>query len=201
MVVIVSGRRLIAEAMQQLLLLHRATAMSTVATTGAELQDALRVGAPSVLLVDLDDPGLDNALLTQLVQKAGRAQRIGFYDAFTVPNAQLAFDLGVTVLLPLASPLEQILDSVGAERRASSVTRSVGLTRRELAGLSSLTEREIEVLNCLALGLPVRSIATSLGVTVHTVQTYKRRSFHKLGVQHQAHAVALAVRAGLVRQA
>jgi len=197
-ILVISGRRLIAEALRELLRTQAGVEDCVAACDIESVRDAVRASPPSTFVIDLDDPGCGGRQLTEIIEESPDARRIGVYDVFTSPNAQMAFELGLTVLVPLASRLEHLVESVLADRRHSSATAAVGLTSQELARLNSLTPRELEVLNHIALGRPVKAVAGLLGVTVHTVETHKRRCFAKLGVQQQAHAVALAASAGMI---
>ncbi|MDQ3483806.1 MAG: helix-turn-helix transcriptional regulator [Actinomycetota bacterium] len=197
MVVVVSGRRLIAEALRELLAdrcgHEHCHAVHDDPGLGAV---PLAIGR-SAWLIDLDDPGAGpDAIVATMPPDLVR--RLGFYDTFTAGHADAAFALRLTVLFPLASDLDHIHDAVFGDRQTSSATEARGLTRRELARLAALTPRETEVLRLLAGGLSVSAIARLLGITTHTVDTHKRRTFQKLDVQQQGRAVALAVEAGLV---
>jgi DNA-binding CsgD family transcriptional regulator len=50
----------------------------------------------------------------------------------------------------------------------------------------------------IAKGLATAQVAVSLGITRKSVENHKQRIFAKLGVQSQAHAVAVAVGSGLL---
>lgn len=194
---VVSVRRLIAEAIQELLRAQPGVGNCAVAWDIAGLRALIGAAPPSMFVIDLDEPGCGRRELADALEGAG-ARRIGIYDTFTSPHARMAFDLGITVLLPHSCALDHLVESVLADRRHSSATAAVGLTSQELARLSSLTPRELEVLDHIARGRPVKAVAGLLGITVHTVETHKRRCFAKLGVQQQAHAVALAAGAGMI---
>ncbi len=197
-ILVISGRRLIAEALQELLRAQPGVEGCRAAWNIEDVHGCVRASPPSTFVIDLDEPGCGRSELIEVVNEHPETRRTGFYDAFTAPSAQMAFDLGITVLLSLAATLDQLVESVVADRRHSSATTAVGLTRQELARLNSLTPRELEVLNHIAQGRPVRAVAGLLGITVHTVETHKRRCFAKLGVQQQGHAVALAASAGMI---
>jgi LuxR family transcriptional regulator, regulator of acetate metabolism len=66
------------------------------------------------------------------------------------------------------------------------------------AGLDSLTQREREVLACLATGATNAAIATQLIVSEHTVKSHVEHILEKLGVANRAEAVARA--AGIRRE-
>lgn len=189
---------MIAEALAELLRAQPGVEDCVVAGNVARAGSDVASTRPSTLVIDLDEPGRHRGELVALIEDSPGARRIGVYDTFTSPHAQMAFELGITVLLPLASGLGHLQESVLADRLHSSATAAVGLTSEELARLNSLTPRELEVLDHLARGRPVKAVAGLLGITVHTVETHKRRCFAKLGVQQQTHAVALAASAGMI---
>ena len=195
--VIVSGRPLVAGALRALLADECGHDHCHAVHDERGLLALPPATGPSAWLIDLDEPGIGQAAVAAAVP-ASDARRLGFYDEFTARHADVAFALGLTVLLPLASSLDHLHDAVFGDRPTSSATEATGLTRGELGRLATLTPREIEVLRLLAGGLPVPAVARQLGITAHTVDTHKRRTFEKLDVQQQALAVSLAVQAGLV---
>ena len=64
-----------------------------------------------------------------------------------------------------------------------------------------LSPREVEVLAAIGAGATTRSAAAALQISPKTVEHHKQRIFSKLDVQNQAHAVAVAIRLGLVAPA
>jgi DNA-binding NarL/FixJ family response regulator len=83
------------------------------------------------------------------------------------------------------------------------------LARREQEALAApdlpddryelLTERERHVYQLLAEGNSNKEIASSLGLSLHTVETHRARIMEKLGLHTAAELVLSAVRRGLVR--
>ena len=61
-----------------------------------------------------------------------------------------------------------------------------------------LTEREIQVLELLAEGLPNKAIATRLGVSDQTIKFHVSAIYGKLGAANRTDAVRRAVRRGLI---
>jgi PAS domain S-box-containing protein len=65
-------------------------------------------------------------------------------------------------------------------------------------GQAEITEREREILLLVGEGYENDAIARRLHLSVNTVKTYMQRVLAKLGTHSRAHAVALAIRNGLI---
>jgi len=76
------------------------------------------------------------------------------------------------------------------------LTRSRG---RALKPALELSEREIEILQLIAEGLPPSEVAQRLFIAPKTVSSHVQRIFVKLGVHTRAQAVAMAYAAGLIQ--
>ena len=62
----------------------------------------------------------------------------------------------------------------------------------------AMSKREIECLRLTANGFTSEEIAAALGLSVHTANQYLTSSAHKLNAVNRIHAVAKALRAGLI---
>jgi DNA-binding NarL/FixJ family response regulator len=61
-----------------------------------------------------------------------------------------------------------------------------------------LTPRETQVLQLLANGDSVASAADALGISFETCRTHVKNAMRKLNVRTIAHAIALALRRGMI---
>jgi LuxR family quorum-sensing system transcriptional regulator SinR len=68
-----------------------------------------------------------------------------------------------------------------------------------LAGLDAITKREIEALQWAAAGLKQEEIAISMRIGVETVKVHLESARYKLRALNRVHAVAKAIRAGIIR--
>lgn len=68
----------------------------------------------------------------------------------------------------------------------------------ETDSYSRLSQREKEVLQLTAQGYNSAEIAEKLSLSTNTVDTYRRRCFEKLGIQHRSELVRYALRKGLL---
>jgi DNA-binding NarL/FixJ family response regulator len=64
--------------------------------------------------------------------------------------------------------------------------------------LESLTEREMDVMELLARGMPNKEIAVALVISERTVKFHVSSIFSKLGAGNRTEAVTIAARQGLV---
>jgi DNA-binding CsgD family transcriptional regulator len=92
-------------------------------------------------------------------------------------------------------------DGVVAALRAHDNVPVVSHLPTRLASASTsavLTPREVEVLTLIAAGHTAAEVARELGISPKTVENRKQSIFAKLDVQNQAHAVAVALRSGIL---
>ncbi len=79
--------------------------------------------------------------------------------------------------------------------------QNAGARRKPTApGLTGLSPREFEVLELVAEGKTSKDVAHLLNLRVETVRTYRKSIMRKLGVNHVAGLVNLAMQAGLLRR-
>jgi DNA-binding NarL/FixJ family response regulator len=62
-----------------------------------------------------------------------------------------------------------------------------------------LGDRETVMLNFASHGMTAKQIADSMGLAVHTVQTYAHNIRVKLGGYTTTHCVAIALRRGIIK--
>ena len=192
---VVSRRRLLADVYSSFLV-EEMGARVTVSDSPDAIPAFVQAEPDSVLLLDLD-PLAGSTEATLVALEGHRGVRCGLFDKFTVDKAELAFELGISALIPPDASLEQIAVAVRGEH-STAVTVPEGVRRADLDRLAKLSSRELEVLRYAAHGDSADRIGLRLGITRHTVVTHRRRALRKLGVAQQAQAVALLAEAGLL---
>ncbi|MFD1863768.1 response regulator transcription factor [Planococcus chinensis] len=63
---------------------------------------------------------------------------------------------------------------------------------------AKLSNREIQVLEMLSIGLDTKEMAGKMAISEFTARDYISSAMKKLGVRHRAQAIAVAVRSGLI---
>jgi DNA-binding NarL/FixJ family response regulator len=170
---------------------------------------------PDVVLMDVRMPNLDGVEATRRIVGSGSPARVIVLTTYDVDeHVYDAVRAGASGFLLKDVQPTQLVEAIrvvaaGEALLAPSVTRRL-LDRfaRSLPdrvpppdSLSSLTEREIEVLRLLATGLSNAELAERLFVSEATVKTHVSSVLRKLGVRDRVQAVVLAYDAGLVRPA
>jgi DNA-binding NarL/FixJ family response regulator len=70
---------------------------------------------------------------------------------------------------------------------------------RSAQGPNILSERELEVIGCIAEGFSNQEIADRLFITERTVRFHVTSIFNKLGVNNRTQAVVIAAQRGLIK--
>ena len=188
------------------------------AISGEELLVLARRHPPTIVLLDAHLPGTGpveairrmrlmniGAVIVMLAQPGDeialdRAITLGA-RGFLAPDVGRA-ELAAVAAHVLATPLPAQL--TGRSLRPSSVTVAIapaGVPRAAADGsaLPGLTKRELEVLGGMSHGRSNAQIGADLFLSEDTVKTHARRMFRKLGASDRAQAVAIGLRAGLIR--
>lgn len=164
---------------------------------------------PDVVLLDIRMPEVDGLEATRLLLGGGSPARVVILTTFDLDQYVYdALQAGASGFLLKDAPAQQLVSAVRAAAAgdallAPSVTRRLitEFARRgprvAASALQALTERELEVLKLLALGLSNAEIASRLYIAEGTVKTHVARLLTKLGVRDRVQAVVLAYRTGL----
>jgi DNA-binding NarL/FixJ family response regulator len=182
---------------------------------GADGEEAVGLARrlhPDVVLMDIRMPRLDGLEATRRILENGAAGcRIVMLTTFDLDEyVYAALRAGACGFLLKDVTPEQLIASVrlvstGDALLAPSITRRLierYATRDAPSGLtpdlSSLTEREVDVLRLMARGLGNQEIAEKLFVSEATVKTHVAHIFGKLQVETRVQAVVVAYESRLV---
>jgi DNA-binding CsgD family transcriptional regulator len=104
----------------------------------------------------------------------------------------------MTAVVVRSAGLGSVLEVLRDRTTRRAVIPFTAPRRPDEQGPLSLTKRECEVLLHVGAGETSSEICRQLGISRKTVENHKQRIFAKLDVQNQAHAIALAMRRGLI---
>lgn len=195
------------------LLVNSAEGMQVVgeASSGDEAVTLARDLLPDVVLMDIRMPNMDGIEATRQIvaDDVSSGSKVLILTTFeTDANVMRGLRAGACGFLPKDTRPDALLDAIrtvaaGASLLSPGATRAVitrALSRPDATAperLASLTAREREVLQLIALGRSNQEIADELVVSPLTAKTHVGRILAKLGARDRVHLVIAAYEAGL----
>jgi len=184
-----------------------------IVRTANNAEEAIRAAfetKPDVVLMDIDMPGLICFDAADQIMRMVEKTRIIFLSAF-FHDHYIAQALRVkargylTKSEPPAKVIEAIRQVAAGRVYFSPEVRSrivAGDGEVKLAGLeqtraATLSAREIEVLRYLARGMSKKEIATTMHVSVKTVEGHAQKVMDKLDIHDRVELARFAIREGL----
>lgn len=167
---------------------------------------------PDVVVLDISMPGLNGMQLTEQLKHACPEVRVVVLTRHTEPGyVRHMLQLGAGGYVLKQADAEELiaairavaaggtyLDSSLAGRVVHNFVRTQG--QSSFVQDSDLSEREADVVRLTAQGYSNKEIATQLGISVKTVDTYKARAMEKLGLRTRAELVRYALQRGWLDQ-
>ena len=172
--------------------------------TGEEAIERLPAQAPDVVLMDINLPKMNGIecvrQLKVLIPSAQILMLTVYEDSDKIFNSLVA---GASGYLLKRTPQAEILDAIAEVHRGNSpmtghIARKVVqyFNQRGSIGtdMEKLSNREREVLDHLARGVPYKEIASVLTVSIDTIRAHIKGIYGKLHVHSRGEAVAKYLR-------
>jgi len=178
------------------------------AENGVEAVEIIVELQPDVVMLDLEMPEMDGVETLKRLREHNPDIRVIVFTAFDTDERILAaVQAGAQGYLLKGAPRDQIFEAVRVVHSgdsllqpvvASKLLRQMSQTSESTDALGSVTPRESEVLNLLALGLQNKEIAGQLGISERTVKFHVGSILSKLNAGNRTEAVTIALQRGLI---
>jgi DNA-binding NarL/FixJ family response regulator len=206
-ILIVDDHTLVRDGLRRLMELE--SDLTVVGQTGSG-HDAVRLCrelSPDVVVLDYNLPDIDGLETTQQIVTLERGIRVLILTMYA--NEEYATRLiraGASGFLVKAASTDELLTAVRkVARRGIYVSPSI---MEKMVGRISqptddqpesvLSDREMQVLLRLSRGATTREVASSLSLSVSTVETYRSRILEKLSLRNNSDMTRFAIRRGLI---
>ena len=209
-VLVCDDQAVVCEGLEMILAADAEIEVVGLAYDGAEALELISADQPDVVLMDLKMPVMNGIHATREIKKSYPEIKVLVLTTFG--EDEWVFDAvrsGADGYLLKGTPREKLVAAVkGTAAGETHIDPAVGgkllaqvakdTSPRDTTVASELSDRELEVLKLLALGLTNAEIAERLYLTRGTVRNYVSAILTKLGVEDRTQAAILAVRYGLV---
>lgn len=178
------------------------------AKTGEEAVRLAKKLRPDVVLLDIRMPGNDGLEALEKIRRDRPDQPVVMLSTYDNPTyVARAVTLGASDYVLKGSTRNEIVAAINAATKREPATKGGELRRVQSAMANRqtgeeegvpLTQRELQVLRHIALGLSNKEIGTSLKISVETVKEHVQNILRKIAVVDRTQAAVWAVRKGLV---
>ncbi len=209
-VLIADDQHLVREGLQMMLDAEADIEVVGMAGTGTEAVAAVGRDHPDVVLMDIRMPEVDGIEATERLAAAGSETKVLVLTTFDLDEyVYRAMRAGASGFVLKDATREQLTAAVRSVARGDALVAPTVLRRlvetfcrtpppaMALAD-SSLTDREVDVLRCVARGLSNAEIARELFLAEATVKGYVARILAKLGLRDRLQVVVHAYENGIV---
>ncbi len=175
--------------------------VTATAERGEDAAATYAAHRPTVVLMDLQLPGINGVEATTSVRLVDPAARILVFSTFARPDEiQSALQAGASGYLQKSASREELIHAVrltAADERYLPPDIAAELTELRLG--PAITTREREIISLIAAGSANKEIGSQLGIAEDTVKQHVSRILQKLGVKDRAQAATEAIRRGIIR--
>jgi len=202
-VLIADDHGVVREGLSRLLQAADGIEVAGVAADGEDAVAQAQAVAPDVVLMDLDMPGVDGIEATRRIAAGDGTAAVLVLTSFSdQPRILGAIEAGAVGYLLKDASSEDVVAGIRAAARGESpldprAARTVLDARAAPDPLAPFSQRERDVLELLAAGLPNKLIARRLEISEKTVKSHLTRIFRELGVSDRTQAALWAERHGI----
>jgi two-component system, NarL family, response regulator len=170
------------------------------ATGGEQALKLLQRESVDVLLLDLRMPGINGIEVMRALAGRPESPRIIVLTSFeTDEDIYRAVQAGAQGYLLKDTPQQEMIDAITAVHAGKRyIPRHIAARLADRMMRTSLTSREIEILEMLAKGLTNKEIGSVLEISDNTVRNHVISIIDKLEVSDRTEAATAAIQRGII---
>lgn len=178
------------------------------ARDGKELIDLTRELKPDVVVTDIKMPKIDGLQATRVLSK--EFPEIGIIALSMIDEENLIVDMmeaGAKGYLLKNAHKNEIIEAIKAvndnhiyycDGASSKLTNMIAKSDRipffKKAAIPELTQKEIDVIQCICQEMTNKEIADRMSLSIRTIEGYREKIQEKIGARNSAGIVVYAVR-------
>ncbi len=179
------------------------------AENGEEALNTIKTCQPDVILLDLKMPGMDGWEVIRRLKHSGQTAKIIALSAVSIePFPSKALQLGVMAYLTKESSLDEMALAIRRVYRGERYLSADLAQRMAVKSLepvndtpfNELSDREMQVMLMITIGLTVPEISKRLYLSTKTINCYRYRMFAKLNVKNDVELTHLALKHSIIER-
>ena len=210
-VLLVDDHHLFAEGMKSMFNSDDGIEIVSHTQNGNQVASLLETTEVDVILMDIDMPIIDGIETMELIKSKGFDHPILMLTMHqSIKNVKDALEKGAQGYILKDASKPELMDAIQNTSQRKNYFhpkindqvfdyfRNKG---KSSSDLNELSEREKEIIKCLAEGMNSKAIASALFISEHTVKTHRRNIMHKMNVNTSAALISLAIKKGIIEVA
>lgn len=202
-IVIVDDHPMVAEGIQSILESYDGIDVIGTLSNGREAIEKIEMLNPDVVLMDLNMPEIGGLTATEILLEKRPGTRIVILSMHDNPEyISSALSHGAMGYLLKDVPTDEIKQAIDMVMQGDTYlcTGAKGsIAPREHGAREALTEREQTILLQLASGKSNKEVASTLDISVRTVETHRKNIKRKLGISSTAGLTRYAMEHGVLQ--
>jgi len=170
------------------------------AVNGREAIETFRTTRPDVTLMDLQMPEMNGVEAISAIRANFPSARIIVLTTYKGDvQALRALKAGASGYLLKSALRKEMMDAIRTVFAGRpSIPAEIAMQIAEHVAADALSEREVEVLRCVARGAANKEVAIRLHISEETVKVHMKHILEKLAATDRTHAVTIALSRGII---
>lgn len=206
-VLLVDDHELVRTGIRRILDDVKGIAVVAEAETGEDAVKYCRTNEPSVVLMDMNMPGIGGLEATKKILRVNPDIKVIVLTVHTEdPFPTKVMQLGASGYLTKGTAPDEMIQAIRAVNSGqryipADIAQQMALNQFKSPDenpFNGLSERELQIMLMITKGEKVPDISTQLNLSTKTINSYRYRMFEKLSVGNDVELTHLAIRHGML---